>query len=216
MFWKNVCALFSDKTLSKISKTALLEKGEIVTEDTKLTETFNTFFSNRIKTLNFYIQRTYGESKKDLDSKKCSPQNDISVKLPKLNAVIVSSFISKIFNESIKNVKFQDSLKLTDINPVYKENNHNNKAYYKSVSILPAFSKICEKCLYDQIYKKNVDSIFSECQYIMVFTTEGFFEVAIESWPEWHIHIYIYIYSYMILTLQSMQMIQLYMYVIRI
>ena len=22
----------------------------------------------------------------------------------------------------------------------------------------------------------------------MVFTTEGFFEVAIESWPEWHLN----------------------------
>ena len=22
----------------------------------------------------------------------------------------------------------------------------------------------------------------------MVFTTEGFFEVAIEIWPEWHLH----------------------------
>ena len=50
LFWKNVCALFSDKTLSKISKTTLLKKGEIVTDDTKITETFNTFFSNRIKT----------------------------------------------------------------------------------------------------------------------------------------------------------------------
>ena len=34
----------------------------------------------------------------------------------------------------------------------------------------------------------------------MVFITERFFEVAIESWPEWdlnpHIYIYIYIYIY--------------------
>ena len=40
----------------------------------------------------------------------------------------------------------------------------------------------------------------------MVFTTEGLFEVPIESWPEWHLNprplkyniyiIYIYIYIY--------------------
>ena len=31
----------------------------------------------------------------------------------------------------------------------------------------------------------------------MVFITEGFFEAAIESWPEWDlIYIYIYIYIY--------------------
>ena len=28
----------------------------------------------------------------------------------------------------------------------------------------------------------------------MVFITKGFFEVAIEIWPEWEIYIYIYIY----------------------
>ena len=27
----------------------------------------------------------------------------------------------------------------------------------------------------------------------MVFTTEGFVELAIESWPEWDLYIYIYI-----------------------
>ena len=36
LLWKNVCALFSNKTLSKISKTTLLKKGEIVTDDTKI------------------------------------------------------------------------------------------------------------------------------------------------------------------------------------
>ena len=35
----------------------------------------------------------------------------------------------------------------------------------------------------------------------MVFTTEGLFEVALESWPEWNLNprplnIYIYIYIY--------------------
>ena len=34
----------------------------------------------------------------------------------------------------------------------------------------------------------------------MVFTTEGFLEVAIESWPEWEIYIYIYnTYGYYVL-----------------
>ena len=41
----------------------------------------------------------------------------------------------------------------------------------------------------------------------MLFTTEGLFEVAIESWPEWdliymyiyiYIHIYIYIFVYIL------------------
>ena len=43
---KTVCLLFSDNKLSKSSK------YEIVTDDTKIAETFNTFYSNTIKTIN--------------------------------------------------------------------------------------------------------------------------------------------------------------------
>ena len=31
---------------------------------------------------------------------------------------------------------------------------------------------------------------------MVVFTTEGFFQVAIESWPQWDLYSGIYIYRY--------------------
>ena len=50
----------------------------------------------------------------------------------------------------------------------------------------------------------------------MVFITEGFFEVAIESWPEWdlnprplnsvQIYIYIYIYIYICIYIYNIYM----------
>ena len=78
---KTVCPLFSDKKVSKSSKITLSEKGEIVADDTKIPETFNTFFSNIIKTLN--IEKNEKVTK-DLDPKKSMPQNDIQVKILKL------------------------------------------------------------------------------------------------------------------------------------
>lgn len=43
---------------------------------------------------------------KNLNSKKSGPQNDIPVKILKLNADFVSPFIIKIFNESIEHDNF--------------------------------------------------------------------------------------------------------------
>ena len=49
--WKTACPLFSKKRLFKNSKIILLEKDEIVRDDAKTAEIFNTFFSDIIKSL---------------------------------------------------------------------------------------------------------------------------------------------------------------------
>ena len=51
---------------------------------------------------------------KNLNPKKSVPQNDIPVKILKLNADLGSPFIIKIFNESIEHGNFPDDLKLAD------------------------------------------------------------------------------------------------------
>ena len=52
LFWKTVCPLFSEKHISKISEITLLEKNEILTDDAKITKTFNSLFKNVVNTLN--------------------------------------------------------------------------------------------------------------------------------------------------------------------
>ena len=42
-------------------------------------------------------------------------------------------------NEAIRNYKFPDSLKLSDITPVYKKFDPSDKANYRPVSALPLF-----------------------------------------------------------------------------
>ena len=55
-------------------------------------------------------------------------------------------------NEVIRNNKFQDSLKLSDITPVHKKFDSRDKANYRPVSVLPLLSIVFEKIIYDQLY----------------------------------------------------------------
>ena len=55
--------------------------------------------------------------------------------------------------EAIRSNKFPDSLKLSDITPVYKKFDLSDKANYRPVSLLPSLSKVFERMLYDQLYE---------------------------------------------------------------
>ena len=58
---------------------------------------------------------------KKLNTKKAAPQDDIPVKILKLNNDIFSQYLSQIFNESIEAANFPNELKYTDVTPVYKK-----------------------------------------------------------------------------------------------
>ena len=55
------------------------------------------------------------------------------------------------FNNSLFSKVFPSSLKKADITPVYKKDEKFLKNNDRPVSILPSFSKIYERCIYDQI-----------------------------------------------------------------
>ena len=61
--------------------------------------------------------------------------------------------LTNYINESLTNNKFPDTLKLSDITPVFKKLDPSDKANYRPVSILPLLSKVFEKIMYDQLYE---------------------------------------------------------------
>ena len=61
--------------------------------------------------------------------------------------------LTNCINEAIRNNKFPDSLKLSDIIPAYKKLDPSDKANYRPVSLLPLLSKVFEKIIYDQLYE---------------------------------------------------------------
>ena len=88
----------------------------------------------------------------NLDKQKACQESDIPVKIIKDNIDSFSEFILHNFNNSLFDATFPSELKKADVIPGFKKKDRNNVENYCSVSILPNFSKIYERCLYDQMY----------------------------------------------------------------
>ena len=88
---------------------------------------------------------------KSLSSDKVTA-GDIPVNVLK-NSEICFFDLATCLNEAIRNKKFPDSLKLSDITPECKKLDPSDKASYRPVSVLPLLSKVFEKSIYDQLYE---------------------------------------------------------------
>ena len=91
---------------------------------------------------------------KNLNNKKAIQENDVEIKYLKISNAIISPFISNIliFNSFIKKGKFSDALKKAEIIPIFKKGKVNLFTKYRPISILPQFSKISEKLIFNRIY----------------------------------------------------------------
>ena len=81
-----------------------------------------------------------------MDTKKAAPQDDIPVKILKLNNDLFSQYMSHIFNKSVWVAKFPNELKCADITTAYKINNRHEKENYRPVRIISVIFKIFEPC----------------------------------------------------------------------
>ena len=59
--------------------------------------------------------------------------------------------LTDCINDALSQGLFPDSLKLANITPVHKKDEASDKEIYRPVSVLPLFSKIFEKVIYDQL-----------------------------------------------------------------
>ena len=58
-----------------------------------------------------------------------------------------------IFNLSLAKGIFPDDLKIARVTPVFKAGNENEVGNYRPISILPCFSKILERIMYNRLVK---------------------------------------------------------------
>ena len=82
-----------------------------------------------------------------------------SIKMIKMVSDIVSEPVSKLVNLAFKSSEFPQSLKKARVTPVFKKDDKFLKQNYRPISILPAFSKIYERIIHDQL-SSYFDSIF--------------------------------------------------------
>ena len=66
--------------------------------------------------------------------------------------------LSYIFNQSILNDEFPDSMKLADVVPLYKNKEHYLESNYRPISLLTTISKILEKIVFKRVYEFLVET----------------------------------------------------------
>ena len=66
-------------------------------------------------------------------------------------ADIVSGPVSKLVNSAFSTSVFPENLKNARVTPVFKKDDKFLKINYQPISILPAFSKIFERIMHDQL-----------------------------------------------------------------
>jgi len=82
---------------------------------------------------------------KSLPNKSSQDLNGISLKLVKSVRTEISTPLAHIFNLSLTNGVFPESLKCSRTVPVYKSGQKNSCDNYRPISLVPTFSKILEK-----------------------------------------------------------------------
>ena len=99
----------------------------------------------------FFSEDTVKNVVKNLPSNK-ETAGEIPVDILK-NLEFCFSELTKCINEAFNENKFPDSLKLSDIVPVFKKLDPTDKTNFRPVSVLPLLSKVFEKIMYDQLYE---------------------------------------------------------------
>lgn len=87
-----------------------------------------------------------------LKNKKSHGYDGITTSVVKFVAEIIAAPLSHIMNASIASGTFPDNLKKVIIKPLYKKNDKEDLANYRPVALIPVFSKVFEKIMYEAVY----------------------------------------------------------------
>ena len=103
---------------------------------------------------------------KNLDAEKSTGHDGFSILIIKKFAAELSVPLTLIFNMSIKDGTVPDQLKIARVVPIHKKEDKNNFTNYRPISILPGFSKILERLVFNRyISFLNKHNIFFENQF---------------------------------------------------
>ena len=60
--------------------------------------------------------------------------------------------LMRIFNLSLSRGIFPDKLKIGKVSPIFKNGEKDHLTNYRPISVLPCFSKVLERIMYDRLY----------------------------------------------------------------
>ena len=117
---------------------------------------YTEYLRNRIDTDFFIAPTNCHEIRKiiiDLDKHKALGIGDIPMKLIKKADALLSEHLTNIFNISFETGNFPDDMKLSKIIPIHKGGSLTELSNYRPISLLPIFSKILEKLMFNRLMK---------------------------------------------------------------
>ena len=92
------------------------------------------------------------EAIKTLKSKKSSGYDEISSDVIKHISPLIFDPLKYIFNLSLEKGIFPDQLKIAKVTPLFKKGDNPSMDNYRPISVLPCFSKILERIIYNRFY----------------------------------------------------------------
>ena len=175
----------------KQQNTIYLEDNGFISDPGKVANKFNDFFLNIADKLSakivnknskpqdylknpnkskFFLKETTPDEivkiTNQLDSKKSGDIFNISPEIVKLSNQVVADALSIIFNRCIREGHFPDILKKAKVIPIHKGDSVLTVSNYRPISLLPIFSKILERLIYNQFIEYiNENNILSELQF---------------------------------------------------
>ena len=103
---------------------------------------------------------------KSLKTKTSAGHDNIPVDIMKLTINQTASVLAKIVNKSFTEGKVPNLLKIAKVSPVFKSGDKSIISNYRPISILPSFSKIFEKLVYNRLINYlNKYCVLSNNQY---------------------------------------------------
>jgi Reverse transcriptase (RNA-dependent DNA polymerase)/Endonuclease-reverse transcriptase len=173
--WKILGTLTTSNSRDKIAFN-FEENGKSITDPNLIVDKFNAFFANigvdlasKIPTapadFSSYLKGTFVNSfillptdaleiisvANLLQNKKSSGVDEITVEIMKKTIHCIAEPLANIVNSSFKSGKFPELLKIAKICPIYKEGSRKEFQNYRPISVLPSFSKIYERLVYNRL-----------------------------------------------------------------
>ena len=153
-----------------------MDNTDTITIPNEITNRFNNYFTNVGPTLSRQIKKTPKKFTEYL-SNKCQnsiflepiTQSEVERELMKLNpnkssglddlsprvireiGALISKPLTHIFNQSITTGIIPNQMKISIVTPIYKSNEKDKFQNYRPISVLPCFSKILERLMYDRL-----------------------------------------------------------------
>ena len=165
-----------NKKKSSVDDIFLNEEGEIITNQKKVANKFNTYYVNVAKKLVDMLGKTTTKYQdylknpnkhsiflneiepdevltilKRIDIKKATDVFGISPKLVKIAATSIYINLTKKINRSFELGQFPDKLKTAKVIPIHKAESKMITSNYRPISLLPIISKIFEKIMHARI-----------------------------------------------------------------